>query len=107
MTESTRLQTPRLEMNPAHVRNGVFGYGYLWWVFDHPRKTVDNEGAFVALGALGQQILVVPTADLAVVHKTAPDAGGEVSEVDFFNVVDLLLAARCGAAPRVACSTGR
>jgi CubicO group peptidase (beta-lactamase class C family) len=105
--ESTSLQTARVETNPAHMRNGVFGYGYLWWVFDHPRKSSDNEGAFVALGALGQDILVVPSLDLVVVHKTAPNAGGEVSEVDFFNVVDILLGARCGPAPRVACSAGK
>ena len=104
VTESTRLHTPRTEMNPERLRSGVLGYGYMWWVFDHPRKPEDAEGAFVAQGSLGQQILVVPKLDLVVVHKTAPDAGGEVSEAQFFGVVEILLGARCGAAPRVACS---
>ncbi|HEX2092561.1 MAG TPA: serine hydrolase, partial [Longimicrobiaceae bacterium] len=32
--ESTRAVTPVHEMNPAALRRGPFGYGYLWWVWD-------------------------------------------------------------------------
>jgi CubicO group peptidase (beta-lactamase class C family) len=94
--ESTSLQTPRSETNPAHMRNGVFGYGYLWWVFDKPNLTKEAQGAYTALGAVGQMILVVPNLDLVVVHKTAPDSGREVTEVQFFEVVDIIAAAYCG-----------
>lgn len=92
--ESTSLQTPRAEMNPAPVRNGVFGYGYLWWVFDKPTMPDALVGAFTALGAFGQQILIMPKLDMVVVHKTDPSGGREVSEADFFSVVELLLGAR-------------
>jgi CubicO group peptidase (beta-lactamase class C family) len=92
--ESTSLQTPRVEMNPASVRHGVFGYGYLWWVFDKATMPADLVGAYTALGAFGQQILVMPKLDMVIVHKTDPSGGREVSEVDFFNVVELLLGAR-------------
>ena len=34
--------------------------------------------------------------DMVIVHKTVPDTAREVSEVQFFEVVDLLVAARCG-----------
>ena len=94
--ESTGLQTPRVEMNPPHMRNGVFGYGYLWWVFDKPNLSREAQGAYTAIGADGQMILVLPALDLVVVHKTVPGSGREVSEVQFFEVVDLLVAARCG-----------
>ncbi|HKS07105.1 MAG TPA: serine hydrolase [Gemmatimonadaceae bacterium] len=96
--ESTRTQTPRVEMNPASVRNGVFGYGYLWWVFDKPNMPPDIAGAYTALGAFGQMILVVPNLDLVVVHKTAPESG-DVSEVQFFDVVESLLGARTKRIP--------
>jgi CubicO group peptidase (beta-lactamase class C family) len=95
--ESTSLQTPRAEMNPAAARNGVFGYGYLWWIFDKPTMPDNLVGAFTALGAFGQEILVMPKLDMVIVHKTDPSGGREVSEVDFFNVVELLLKARSTA----------
>ena len=97
--ESTSVQTPRSEMNPARHRNGAFGYGYLWWVFDNPILPKDYEGAYTGLGAIGQQILIMPKLDLVVVHKTAPnEANRSVSHEQFLGVVQLLVTAHCGTA---------
>ncbi|GIW53254.1 MAG: amide hydrolase [Gemmatimonadales bacterium] len=94
--ESTTAHTRVYEMNPPRRREGPFGYGYLWWVFDRAELGPEYRGAFVALGAVGQQILVMPALDLVVVHKTAPGRGRSVSHEEFLQVVALLLEARCG-----------
>lgn len=94
--ESTRLVTPRAEMNPERHRDGSFGYGYLWWVFDDPRLDPEYEGAYAGHGAVGQHILVVPALDLVVAHKTRPGEGRRVSHEEFHAVARLLVAAHCG-----------
>lgn len=95
--ESTRPITRREEMNPPERRDGPFGYGYLWWVFDDPSLGPAYEGAFTALGAYGQQILVMPALDLVVVHKTVPGADRRVTHEEFLEVVALLVEAYEGA----------
>lgn len=94
--ESTRPVTRVHEMNPPRHRDGPFGYGYLWWVFDRPDLGDAYRGAFTGLGAVGQQILVLPSLDLVIAHKTRPGQGGgrSVSHQEFLAVVTLLLAAR-------------
>lgn len=96
--ESTRPITRRTEMNPAPRREGRWGYGYLWWVFDRPDQHPAYNGAYVGLGAVGQHILVVPVLDLVVVHKTVPGQGRRVSHEEFMEVADLIVEAYCGAA---------
>jgi CubicO group peptidase (beta-lactamase class C family) len=93
--ESTRPHTRVHEMNPPQRRNGRFGYGYLWWIFDRPDQDEVLDGAFTGLGAVGQHILVVPRLDLVVTHKTRPGQGRSVSHSQFLEVLDLLLQARC------------
>ncbi len=88
--------TPVSEMNPPARRNGPFGYGYLWWVWDGPRAAGPYEGAFTGLGAVGQHITVLPKLDLVVAHKTRPGGGGGVSHPQFLEVLDLLVQAHCG-----------
>ncbi|MHB1169838.1 MAG: serine hydrolase domain-containing protein [Longimicrobiales bacterium] len=95
--ESTSLVTPRAEMNPAERRDGSFGYGYLWWIFDDPALGPEYRGAYVAHGAVGQHILVVPALDLVVAHKTRPGDGRRVSHDEFHAVARLLVSAHCGA----------
>ncbi|MBI2401797.1 MAG: serine hydrolase [Gemmatimonadetes bacterium] len=97
VTESTRATTRVLEMNPPRRRQGPFGYGYLWWVFDRPELGPAYQGAFTGLGAVGQQILVMPALDLVVAHKTRPGEGRSVPHTAFLEVVGLLLQARCGS----------
>jgi CubicO group peptidase (beta-lactamase class C family) len=100
--ESTRPFTRVGEMNPPQRRQGAFGYGYLWWVWDGPRATGAFEGAYAGHGAIGQHIAVIPKLDLVVAHKTAPgqrDATGRarsVSHPQFLRVLELLTRAHCG-----------
>jgi CubicO group peptidase (beta-lactamase class C family) len=91
--ESTRAFTPRSEMNPEARRSLPFGYGYLWWVFDDPSLPDVYRGAYTGLGAVGQQILVMPALDLVVAHKTAPGEGRSVTHAQFMEVIELLLRA--------------
>ncbi len=62
--------TPLEEMNPEPMREGPFGYGYLWWVYDGPAAVGPYEGAYSGRGAGGQYITVFPKLDLVVAHKT-------------------------------------
>jgi CubicO group peptidase (beta-lactamase class C family) len=95
--ESTRAITPVSEMNPERHRAGPFGYGYLWWVWDGPHAVGPYRGAFTGLGAVGQQIAVLPALELVVAHKTRPGQGRSVSHREFMEVLDLLVRARCGS----------
>jgi CubicO group peptidase (beta-lactamase class C family) len=101
--ESTRAFTPVGEMNPPRRREGPFGYGYLWWVWDGPHATGPYRGAYTGLGAVGQQITVLPALDLVVVHKTATgqrDASGRsrsVTHGEYLGVLDLLVRSYCAS----------
>ena len=91
--ESTRALTPVGEMNPARRRDGPWGYGYLWWVWDGKDATGPFAGAYSGLGAVGQHITVLPALDLVVAHKTAPRPGKSVSHAQFVEALELLVAA--------------
>ena len=93
--ESTRAYTPVTAMNPPIRRKGPFGYGYLWWVWDGPAATGAYRGAYTGLGAVGQQITVVPALDLVVAHKTRPGEDRSVSHPEYMKVLDRLVTAGC------------
>jgi CubicO group peptidase (beta-lactamase class C family) len=94
--ESTRVVTPRTEMNPERRRQEPFGYGYLWWIYDDPRLGAEFAGAYMGHGMLGQHILVLPALDLVVAHKTRPGQDRSVSHAEFQVLVEQLGAAHCG-----------
>ena len=91
--EISKAQTPVGEMNPPRRRDGPWGYGYLWWVWDGPHNTGAYKGAYTGLGAIGQQITVVPELDLVVAHKTRP-GDKSVSGPQYLEVLDLIIKAR-------------
>lgn len=94
---STSAITPVTQMNPANSRNGRFGYGYLWWVYDGPRNSGAYEGAYSANGAYGQYITVIPKLDLVITHKTRINPGNRsVSGGQYFGLVDRIVAAAPG-----------
>lgn len=95
---STRAITRVQEMNPPRRREGPFGYGYLWWVWDGSHATGAYEGAYTGLGAVGQHITVLPKLDLVVAHKTRPVPGRSVTHPQYLEVLELLVQAHCGAA---------
>ena len=86
--------TPVSEMNPANLRKGAFGYGYLWWVWDGEVAKGSFEGAYTGRGAIGQYITVLPRLDLVIAHKTRP-GGQSVSWPQYMQLVDGIIAARC------------
>jgi CubicO group peptidase (beta-lactamase class C family) len=89
--------TPVAEMNPANVRKGPFGYGYLWWIWDGAWSAGAYEGAYTGQGAIGQFITVLPKLDLVIAHKTVPGENRSVSGAQYLELVDGLIAARgCG-----------
>ena len=93
--EITRPYTPVTDMNPSRRREGPFGYGHLWWVWDGPHAAGPYRGAYTGLGAVGQHITVLPVLDLVVVHKTRPGQGRSVSHQEFMSVLDVLVRAGC------------
>lgn len=88
--------TPVAEMNPANLRQGPFGYGYLWWIWDGKANTGIYKGAYTGIGAIGQFITVLPALDMVIAHKTRPDATA-VTRPQYLDVVERLAAARCPA----------
>ncbi|MDG1572469.1 serine hydrolase [Robiginitalea sp. M366] len=71
--EMITQRTPYKEVNrnvPNFRDTGVnLGYGYMWWLFEDmndPRF----EGAYAAMGAMGQAIAVFPAIDAVVTYKT-------------------------------------
>jgi len=71
--EMLAQRTSYQELNesvPVFEDTGVdFGYGYMWWLFENARDP-RMEGAYVALGAMGQAIAVYPAIDVVVAYKT-------------------------------------
>jgi len=86
--------TPLEEMNPVGRRDGYFGYGYMWWVWDGPRAVGPFEGAYTARGAVGQWISVFPALDLVVAHKTNSVYSRTTSWESWHRMLELLFEAR-------------
>jgi CubicO group peptidase (beta-lactamase class C family) len=51
----------------------IFGYGYLWWLWDKPYNTGAFEGAYSAQGSYGNFITVLPKLNLVIALKTKSD----------------------------------
>lgn len=90
----TGIVTPLEEMNPPRRRQGPYGYGYMWWVYDGPRAVGPFEGAYSANGAWGQYIVVLPAIDLVVALKTHNVYGRRTSGSMRDRILELLLEAK-------------
>jgi CubicO group peptidase (beta-lactamase class C family) len=86
------------DMNPERLRQGLFGYGYLWWIWDGPANTGAYRGAYTGSGAIGQYITVLPALDMVVAHKTRT-GGASTSQAQYVGLIDTVVAARCGERP--------
>jgi CubicO group peptidase (beta-lactamase class C family) len=86
--------TPLEEMNPVRRRDGYFGYGYMWWVWDGPRAVGPFEGAYTGRGAVGQWITVLPAVDLVIAHKTNSVYRRTTSWASWHRMLELILEAR-------------
>ena len=58
-------------MHPTSRRDGYFGYGYMWWVWDGPRAVGPFAGAYTGRGAIGQWITVLPALEGKAEKKMA------------------------------------
>jgi CubicO group peptidase (beta-lactamase class C family) len=86
------LVTPRIGLNPPGLRDGPFGYGYLWWVFDDPDLPAALSGAYTAQGAFGQFITVIPSLDVVVAHKVrAPPYDREVTVTEYMSILEAVV----------------
>ena len=92
--EIVRPVTPLEEMNPVQRRDGYFGYGYMWWVWDGPRAVGPFAGAYTGRGAIGQWITVLPALDLVIAHKTNSVYGRTTSWESWERMIELLFEAR-------------
>lgn len=75
-----------------------FGHGYLWWIPDSTYAGGLPKDCFVATGASGQRILVIPQWDLVVAHKTMTEIPSRertpVKGSEFEKLVRLIAEAR-------------
>ena len=92
--EIVSVVTPLEEMNPISRRDGYFGYGAMWWVFDGPRAVGPFEGAYTGRGAVGQWITVLPALDLVIAHKTNSVYGRTTSWESWHRMIELLFEAK-------------
>jgi CubicO group peptidase (beta-lactamase class C family) len=92
--EIVGVVTPLEEMNPVRRRDGYFGYGYMWWVWDGPRAVGPFEGAYTARGAMGQWITVFPALDLVIAHKTNSVYDRTTSWSSYERFIELLFEAK-------------
>lgn len=71
--EMLKERTSYKELNsnvPVYRNSGVYwGYGYMWWLFQNVTDERFN-GAYAALGAMGQAIAVFPEINTVVAYKT-------------------------------------
>ena len=90
----TSVVTPVEEMNPIDRRDGYFGYGYMWWVWDGPKAIGPFGGAYTARGAVGQWITVFPSLNLVLAHKTHNIYRRSTSWESFERIMELLFEAK-------------
>ncbi len=86
--------TPVHEMNPTRRRDGYFGYGYMWWIWDGPKAVGPFKGAYSAVGAVGQWITVFPSLNLVIAHKTHNIYGRSTSAASWERIIKLLFEAK-------------
>ena len=92
--EIVAVYTPSEDMNPASLKNGEFGYGYMWWVWDGDNVPPLLEGAYCARGAWGNYITVIPKLDMVVTFKTKSVYGRDTRWKDYRKIIDLLIDAK-------------
>jgi CubicO group peptidase (beta-lactamase class C family) len=102
----TSLVTPLDQINPPSERyqsSGLlWGYGHLWWVWDDHGSVGPFQGAYSAIGNIGQFITVFPALDLVVAHKTLPAPPRQPARAvrlsEYQTVLMQLTTARCRGA---------
>ena len=84
-------------MHPDDMKQGPFGYGMLWWIWDGPFSKDAYAGAYTGRGAVGQYITVLPALDMVIAHKTNQNRERrEVTWKEYSDVLDKVISAKCG-----------
>jgi CubicO group peptidase (beta-lactamase class C family) len=101
----TTLVTPQHDLHPSALGLATearrWGYGVLWWVWDARAwpgvVSGPYDGAYAAMGANGQYIVVLPALDLVVAHKVDFDVDGsrEVRNQEFDAILQMVIASAC------------
>ena len=81
--------TPREKMNP---KPGKVAYGYMWWL--HKIVRPEMTGAYSAMGAMGQRIIVIPELDMVIAHKTDAVYGRKTPGSRINKLVDKIIDTR-------------
>ncbi|MBE0676766.1 MAG: serine hydrolase [Bacteroidales bacterium] len=92
--EIVSVVTPLGEMNPAVRRTGEFGYGYMWWIFQGEANKGAFQGGYMARGAIGQYITVLPAADMVIAHKTDAVYGRSSTWKTYYRLLQMITDAR-------------
>jgi CubicO group peptidase (beta-lactamase class C family) len=91
--ESTAIHTTKEEMLLTSSSRDMFGYGYMWWIFD-----VDDEpalkGAYTGTGFIGQYITVIPELDMVIAHKTDSVYGRSTAFEQYYKFLRMLIDAK-------------
>jgi CubicO group peptidase (beta-lactamase class C family) len=82
------------DMHPDEMKQGPFGYGLLWWVWDGTFDEGAYRGAFTGRGAYGQFITVLPALDMVIAHKTR-QGQRQVLWPDYADLLDKVVRAKC------------
>lgn len=93
--------TPFSAMQPPH-RKDRYSYGYMWWLFDDESEENDWQyhNGYIARGAMGQFIVVLPEIDMVVAFKTDRIYGRRTQTKDFYAVLDMVVHATLKKAGR-------
>lgn len=68
---TTSIVTHIEQMNPSYLREGHYAYGYMWWIWQSDNEYLNN--AYLAAGAYGQYIVILPKLNMVIAHKTKSD----------------------------------
>jgi len=93
MNEMLTAFTPSSEIRLTRPNRAMFGYSYMWWIFDVP----DNpalKGAYQGSGYMGQYIAVIPELDMVIAHKTDEVYGRFTSFEAYHKFVQMVINAR-------------
>ncbi|MBM3764559.1 MAG: hypothetical protein FJW32_04125 [Acidobacteria bacterium] len=89
-------------MNPPSARGyasgTLWGYGYMWWIWDDHNRVGPLQGAYTGIGAVGQYITVLPALDLVIAHKTVPGGSRGVTGSQYHTALMQVINARCARA---------
>ena len=88
---------------PRSDFGGGRGYAWLWWTYaagsmGDRYPTLNKVNTYAGSGTGGQFVLVVPEAELVLVHRGDTDHGRNVSGRDVWTIAEMILSAREGTA---------